>query len=166
MIKFALIRGSPQIFSLGCSRLSGYIVGIPGNDWLARVGVSRRRPVNGQESVGVPGSRGTISLLTLLSTSKIYIRAPHLSGTPSEKPVFNTQYPNPPPHASQCLVNRSAWGNCLHPASSHTLQLCSSYYCIIHGRRPGPASGASWTTGLSLRGCEGHSQDTMISSHG
>lgn len=97
MIKFALIRGSPQIFSLGCSRLSGYIVGIPGNDWLARVGVSRRRPVNGQESVGVPGSRGTISLLTLLSTSKIYIRAPHLSGTPSEKPVFNTQYPNPPP---------------------------------------------------------------------
>lgn len=97
MIKFALIRESPQIFSLGCPRLSGNIVSIPGDVWLARVRVSRRGPVNGQESVGVTGSRGTISLLTLLSTCKIYIHAPLLSGTPSEKPVFNTQYPMLPP---------------------------------------------------------------------
>lgn len=70
-----------------------------------------------------------------------------------------------PPSPSQCLVNRTVWGTGPHSPDSHTQQLCLACCCIIHGRRPGLASGPSWTTDPSLRGCEGHSQDTMRSSH-
>lgn len=89
---------------------SGHTIGIPGNDWLTGGGVtvSCRVPANGQESLGVPGSRGTISLKTPLSTSKIYSHAhesacPSPLRDPSEKPVFNTQHPQ------ATLLPPSAW---------------------------------------------------------
>lgn len=141
---------------------SGHTIGIPGNDWLT----------------GGRGSQSVVESLLMAKKAWVFreaegqflskllcqparstampmsLHVPLLSGTPLRSLFLTLSTPGHP-LASQCLVNRTVGGTASPPASSYTLQLCSNYYCIIHGRRPGPASGASWTTGLSLRGWRG-----------